>query len=274
VSKEKGIPMILAQHAYSDPEGFIKIPFILVDRLSYNVINNATKIIALSNAAKDFLINKGVHGGKITVIPSAVDTDAFRPLNESPYFDTWKIRNKLVILTIGRLIKLKGLEYLIYAMKIISKKFPQAMLVILGKGPEKYKLMELVSRLSLMNYVSIKETFIPYEEMPKVYAIADVFVLPSIYEVFGRVLLEAMSCGKPIVGTNIGGIRDIIVNGTNGFLVSPRDPYSLAEKISLLLSDEQMRLKFGYNGREIAKSKFDSRVIVDRVLGVFKEALT
>ena len=103
------------------------------------------------------------------------------------------------------------------------------------------------------------------------YAMSDVVVVPSIQEAFGLVVSEAMACGKPIVGSDVGGIRDQIINGYNGFLVSPKSPDEIAERILWLLENPDEATKMGQRGREIVERKFDISKRVDKVLKLYRK---
>jgi glycosyltransferase involved in cell wall biosynthesis len=160
------------------------------------------------------------------------------------------ISGKKVIFTNARIAPQKGLEYLIDAFKEVIEKVPDAILVIKAYSSDrKYegKILRKITELNLKNRVMIIKRQVPYEDLPKYYAIADVFVLPSVSEALGVVLLEAMASGVPIVATNVGGITDIVIHEYNGLLVRPHDSQGLAEAILKVLINEDLRKKLIQN---------------------------
>lgn len=127
----------------------------------------------------------------------------------------------------------------------MKTRHPEAKLVICGRDKRmKKKLEELAKRLGIEEDVlfvgEVKRSDISYY-----FAACDVFVIPSLSEGMPNAALEAMACAKPIVATNVGGLPEIVIDGVNGFLVKPKDPEALAEKICILLDNEEMRLKMG-----------------------------
>ncbi len=128
---------------------------------------------------------------------------------------------------------------------MVKTRHPEAKLVICGRDKRmKKKLEELAKRLGIEEDVlfvgEVKRSDISYY-----FAACDVFVIPSLSEGMPNAALEAMACAKPIVATNVGGLPEIVIDGVNGFLVKPKDPEALAEKICILLDNEEMRLKMG-----------------------------
>jgi glycosyltransferase involved in cell wall biosynthesis len=145
-----------------------------------------------------------------------------------------------IVLFVGRLIPLKGIIYLIRAFSAVREGFPDAMLVIVGEGEQRPDLEALAAGLGLGTSV-IFAGGQPHEDVIRLMRGADLFVLPSLIESFGIVLLEAMSCGLPIVASNVMGIPSIVTDAVNGFLVPPGDETALGTRIAELLADPQRR---------------------------------
>jgi glycosyltransferase involved in cell wall biosynthesis len=187
---------------------------------------------------------------KIRVIPMGIDPEKYR---QGPFSDLKnKYRIDHLVLSVGRLIDWKGTVYLIEAMPGVLRHFPETLLLIAGTGPEKESLVRRVRELGLesrVKFLGVVDT----RELISLYQSADVFILPSISkngktEALGVVLLEAMASGCPVIGSNVGGIPDIILDGNNGFLVPEKRPDLLAEKIVRILSDNKLQEKFRKNG--------------------------
>jgi len=189
----------------------------------------------------------GTVNDKIHVIPMGVDVGKFNINKRNSLKNDFN--SERCILTAARLIPIKGINYLIQSMMLILQSFPKAKLVICGDGPEKESLQKLAEELGISEHVCFKG-YIPHDEMVQYYMSADVFVLPSVEiggykEGLGVVLIEAMACGTPVIGTNVGGITDIITDDYNGLLVAERSPEDIAKKVIKILTDkdyaEQLR---------------------------------
>jgi glycosyltransferase involved in cell wall biosynthesis len=211
------------------------------------LVNNSSKTITNSNATRKFCLEAGLDGEKIDVIPFGVDTDFFRPL------DVYKDENIFQILSVGYLIERKGFEYLIRAMPHVLTEHENARLKIVGSGPLESKLKSLIYELDLGDQVEIVKN-VSDEKLLMMYNSADLFVLPSIVdsqgntEGLGVVLLEAMACGVPVIGSDVGGISDIIHDNVTGLLVSEKNSIELANAILNLVGNTNLRKKFSMDG--------------------------
>ena len=228
-------------------------------------LNNADKVVGISDATCN--TGKEISGRKdIEILPDGIDTETF-----NPRVDGNEIRKKygMFIFSSGRMVERKGFIYLIRAMPYILEKFPKIKLIIGGDGPEREKLENEVKKLNIKNSV-ILPGFIPDNDFPKYMKACDVFVLPSIIDRRGdtegsaTILLEAMACGTPGVGTKVGGVPYAIKNGKGGFLVEQKKPKQLAEKIIILLKDEKLRKEMGKVGRRYVEEKFSWEKIAER----------
>lgn len=165
-----------------------------------------------------------------------------------------------LILFVGRLIRWKGVHILIHAMNMVKKQIPNASLVIIGDGVCMNRLQDLVVNLHLDKAITFTGR-ISNQELISWYQRATVFVLPSISvdgqtEGLGVVLLEAMAFGVTVIGSNIGGIPDIIEDGINGTLVSPENPDELSDQIIKLLNEPELRKKLIYTAFKNVNEKF------------------
>jgi glycosyltransferase involved in cell wall biosynthesis len=200
---------------------------------------------------------------KISVIPNGVDVNEFRPLdNETPSSLLW----------CGRFVHEKGLEYLVEALRIIvtEKKRRSIKLTMVGDGPLLPKIHELVERNGLDENVRFVGD-LPHERIPTLMSEASVYVLPSLHEGMPYTLLEAMACGKPVIGSNIPGINDVIAHDRNGILVPAEDPKELACAIEKLLDDRKLRRDLGRNARQLVVMKYGWDTIVSRIERLYCE---
>jgi glycosyltransferase involved in cell wall biosynthesis len=203
------------------------------------VLNNSDVIVAQSSATKKKVIELYAPDKEVFVVPLPYSSYVFQNLPEE-YLRIKK--DEKCIIGVGRLIKRKGFDCLIRALSKIKGK--KTKLVLVGDGPEKKNLMDLARELNVSERV-LFPGFVSDEEKFQYLSNSDLFVLSSVYEPFGVVIQEAMQAGLPIVATNAGGASDLIVEGVNGYLVSPGDDDSLADRIERILSDDRVREDMG-----------------------------
>jgi len=153
------------------------------------------------------------------------------------------------IVCVARLSWEKGINYLISALPEIRQQFSSTHLVLVGDGPERGKLQNLVQELGLQDAVQFKG-FLPHKEALKEMAQAVVFVCPSLAEGLGNVFLEAQACQTPVIGTNVGGIPDIIQNGFNGFLIPPQDSSAISQAVKKIFGDPALGQKLVQNANK------------------------
>lgn len=252
-AKRDGITTVLSsERTYIPPDFKKRLGLALIDSsISQLIRENVDVLTTHCTAAKKFL--KEVIGVKreIEVVHVGVDSELFKPVKEPRDYISYGTED-LRILSVSRFHKYKGLEHLIRAMKKVIDEV-NAKLYLLGKGGEELYLKNLAKGLGLSSYVEFITTPIPNDEMPHIYSSCDIYVQPSIIEPYGIAVLEAMACGKPVVGTNVGGMLDTIAHGKTGFRVEPARSEELAEYI-LLLSEDKLRKRMGKNARERAEN--------------------
>jgi glycosyltransferase involved in cell wall biosynthesis len=198
----------------------------------------------------------------IKIIPPHIDTDLFS------YAEFFK-KNHYELLTVGALIKRKGIDLIIRSLKILQKEGFNVLLKIAGEGSERKNLEILAKKLGLNNVVFLG--WVPRKELVNLYRNCGVYVHSSYAETIPATIREAMSVGRPIVTTNVGVIDEYLKDGENGFLINKRDEYEFAEAIAKLLSDENLRYKIGLNNRRYALEKFSLRNIIKQWLEVYEE---
>jgi glycosyltransferase involved in cell wall biosynthesis len=197
------------------------------------------------------------------VIGAAIDAERFHPR-----VDGSRIRKQLgipppeeghVVLSVGRLVPHKGVEFLLEAVPHLR---PSAHLVVVGSGPWREVLEASASRQGIADRVTFAGG-VPWEELPEYYRAADVGVLPSIsrLEAFGLVGLESMASERPVVLSDIPGVREVIQDGRSGLLSRPTDPRDLAEKINTLIDDPTLRRDMGKRGRQRVLANFTWEVV-------------
>jgi glycosyltransferase involved in cell wall biosynthesis len=242
MTRTRFIPVIVIDLWYSMSE----LPALargLLKSLMLASLHTSYHILAISkNVEKELIENYKVQSENVSIYRYKI-SDIFNPhvpINMRKALNS----DGPIVLTICRISPQKGLEYLIRASQIVVRKIPNVKFVIkayTSEGTYKRHLLELVSECHVEKNFEIIERFSSYKELPMYVASSDVFVLPSISEGLGVVILEAMACGVPVIGTKIGGISDVIIDKYNGLLVHPRDTEGLANAIISLLSDEPLK---------------------------------
>ncbi|MBW4620969.1 MAG: glycosyltransferase [Cyanosarcina radialis HA8281-LM2] len=183
-----------------------------------------------------------------------VDTQKWYPLK-----DAFRSQPELFqAITVGRLHPCKGHDVLIGSIKLLADSNRQVMLTIVGAGPEEQNLKSLVRELELTDRVRFAGS-VSEEEIMALMNRSDVFVLASHAEPLGVVYMEAMASGVATIGTNAGGVPEIITDGQDGLLVPPENEVALKQAIELLMDDSQFRLQLARNGRKTTVERFDSR---------------
>lgn len=234
------------------------------------LLKAADRIIAVCRFVKEDIAKYGIDKAKIEVIHNGVDTEFFKP-SKKTFKEKYADKFDTLFVFLGRLIPQKGLPYLIDAMAEVAKEYPKTGLLIVGKGKEKSKLERRVRRLALDKNV-IFPGFIPEEQLPHVYSSADVYVLPSLWEVLPISLLEASACGAPLLASDAGGNPEVIENGVNGFIFKRGDTKALAQKMRTLIGDPKMRRKMGRESRRMAMKKFDWELIAKKTLKYYQDS--
>jgi len=243
--------------------------------LTSYALRHADKIVGISDVTCE--AGRRISGrDDIKILPDGIDTETFNPnIN-----DSYKIKkehgleNYFLIFSSGRMVERKGFRYLVEAMPYVLKVLPKTKLIIGGDGPERKSLEILANKLGVEGNV-IFPGFIPNRDFPKYMKAADVFVLPSIVDSRGdtegsaTILLEAMACGTPVIGTRVGGIPYAIRDGIGGYLVEQKSPKQLAEKIIFLLSSEKTRITAGRVGRKYVKKYFCWDKIAEEYTKIF-----
>jgi len=225
------------------------------------LIKHAHHLVVASPREKVQMIwSYGIPSEKISVIPCGVDSQLFIPHESFPSKTHLGLPPKRFILFVGRIDPVKGIDTLLKAMALVKSKselHQEVHLLIIGgevdttsssHDREMHRLQRLTSKLGLKNMVTFMGAQ-PQHQLPYFYSAAEVCVLPSRYESFGMVALEAMACGTPVIASKVGGLTSFIQDEVNGFLVPEGDEKSLAEKIITLLTNASLKETLGLLAR-------------------------
>ena len=236
------------------------------------VLDNANAVTGVSGAVKRAIQDTGIDKGiPVEVIPMGVDMSKFSPDN---YDESIKKEHGIkgnFLLFIGRLRELKGIDYLLGAMPKVVYEFPGVKLLIIGEGEEKENLTAFADKIDLLDKNVIFTGAVQNDKLPGYYATADIFIGPSTTEGLGLVFIEAMSCGCPVIASDIPALADIIIDGETGFVVPPKNSVKISEKIIALLKDKPLRDELKEQGRKHVLSRFDWETVAARYAGFLKK---
>ena len=222
------------------------------------------RIVVVAEFLKWNLVKKEwINPEKISTVYNGIDGDNF-----TMKFEREEITEELnispaskIIGIVARLDSIKNHRCLIKAMKTVSALFPDALLLVIGDGPLRVELEELVTFERLNKNILFLGT---RNDIPRLLSVLDIFVLCSLSEGLPLTILEAMAAGKSIVATNVGGIPEIIQDGTDGIIIPSDDSDGLADAISKLIRDEDKRHDMGVKARMKFEKKFTARAMVQR----------
>ena len=231
-------------------------------------INQSDAITAVSNNLREETLSNFAITKDIRVIHNFVDTHRFAKNPIDAFRKVIAPNDEKVILHASNFRKVKRIADVIYTFNKIQKEIPSKLLLV-GDGPERPAAEELSRSLGIFENTRFVGK---QQDMEDIYAIADLFLLPSEYESFGLSALEAMAAGSPVVATNTGGIPEIVVDGVNGFLSEIGDVESMSRQAISLLSNPILLKQFGKAAKEQA-NKFDIENIVPQYEKLYAEVL-
>ncbi len=242
--------------------------------LAKQVAMKARKIIVDAMCMKRIWTSMGIPQDKVEVIPFGVDTSLFNPnLNGNPIRKKLDIgKEDITIISTRPFFKHYDIECLINAVPIIIKKHRNVKFIIKGKGPLERRIRNLARKLHVTQHIRFTD-FVPYPEMPHYLSAADIYVSTSYIDSTSVSLLEAMACELPPVTTDIPGNREWVKNEVNGLLYPPRDHRTLAEKITQLIENKNLREKYGERCRQIVEKKATWKKCVSKLESIYLSLL-
>jgi D-inositol-3-phosphate glycosyltransferase len=218
---------------------------------------------------------------KISVVPGGVNLRRFRPRDQALARTALGIGARKVLLFVGRIQRLKGIDLLLRATARLVRAHPgwadELRVLIVGgrppengEGPESReldRLCRMAHRLGIGHLVEFVGA-VEQEQLPLYYAAADATVIPSLYESFGLVAVESMACGTPVIAARVGGLTATVRDGHSGYLVPWRDPALYAERLGAILADPALRQRLGANA-QCAAARYDWEQVADEIYGIY-----
>ena len=238
------------------------------------IAQTASRIVVASMHEKHLLTALcGADPDIINVVPCGVDLDLFMPMDKEVSRRKLGLRQgERIILFVGRIEPLKGIDILISAAAQLHEDENFRVLIVGGDDRTEQRVAELrahAERLGVDHHISWVGA-VPHEDLPDYYNAADVCVVPSYYESFGLVAIESMACGTPVVASRVGGLTTTISDGETGYLIPWRCPEPFAERLELLLDNDELRASFGQAARE-AVQRFRWANVADAVAAMYDE---
>ena len=276
IAKKYKKPLILTQHnTFIDFQSWLNIVEHLNDWVvGRMVLKDADKVITVSRKTMEYVLKLGADKSKTSVMYNGVDQNFFYPMNKEKSRDKLGLpENKMLILTVRRLVYKNGLDTLIESASLLARDFPNLLFIVIGNGPDRKFITNRIRQLGVNDNVRLAG-FVPEELLPLYYNAADYFVIPSSSgEGLPMVLLEAMACGLPVIATTVGGTPEIIKDMVNGALVPPRNQEALAHAISKLLSLKKESQAIRIENRKTVEAHFNWDRNMRQLIEVYEEFL-
>lgn len=223
------------------------------------VVNRSDRIISPSKEMKKMLVDRlNVDPLKIHVLHHGADTELFKPFSKEYARKLTRLpASKYVVLFVGRLVKEKGIPYVLR----VAHRLPGVLFVFIGRGQLK---------TNLKNCLILREK--KHEDLPVWMSAADVLVLPSESEGLPSVIIESLGCGTPVIVSDVGGCPEVVRDGRTGYVIPVGDVDALADRIEYLLDNAEMRLDMGKVGREDMLERYSARVAVKALKQIYETA--
>ncbi|MFT6915439.1 MAG: PEP-CTERM/exosortase A-associated glycosyltransferase [Motiliproteus sp.] len=287
VAQEKGIPFVYEMRAsWEDAavshgtckEGSLR--YLLSQKLEKKALRSADHIVTICQGLADRIQEWGIPQDKITVIHNGVDLQAFAPrtIKAPTLVKKHGLDNKIVLGFIGSFYRYEGLHILLDALSEIIKTLPQAHLLLVGGGQEEQALKHQAERLGLSPYVTFVGR-VPHQQISEFYSLIDLFIYPRESILLTEIVtplkpLEAMANQGMVIASDIGGHREMISQGHNGYLFKPNDPLALARTATDLLSQPDKWTALRQAGRDYVEQKRSWETSVARILPVYAQLVS
>ncbi|MHA1314108.1 MAG: glycosyltransferase family 4 protein [Candidatus Helarchaeota archaeon] len=241
--------------------------------LSKFLLKQATTIRVVSKKIKRSIIDSlRIPEDRIICFPVFTNIEAFSSFNQELSIRDKYLEYENIILFVGRLVAQKNVDFLIKAAKNVLKTHPDVLFLIIGDGPEREHLDKLVKELEIRDNVIFKGK-IENKDLIKNYFISDIFVLPSNYEGWGLVCIEALAARKPVIMTNTGCADEVVIDGHNGYVIPIGDVQTLAKKIIYLIENPEVRKQMGQFGWESIQGKYSLKENAFQYRDLFRKTI-
>lgn len=272
----RNVPAILNMQS-GDTEEFYRKKLGLFSFLYNWVYNKKYHYVVLSKYLKQRAKKHGIPDKQITIVPNGVNTSHFdsekiSKKKKQALIKKHNLQDKRVIFTASRLALKNAIDDVINAMPRVLEDVPNAVFVIAGTGELEQEHKQLAKNLNIEKNVRFVG-FVTHDKLPAYLSISDAFIRPSISEGFGNSFVEALACGVPIIGTNVGGIPDFLEHEKTGLFAKARDPQDIAKQLIRLLTDNKLADTIVRNGQHLVRERYDWNTIAQQHNNVIKKLL-
>jgi hypothetical protein len=240
------------------------------------ILEEVNRVLATCPAEVEELTELyGADPDRLSLVPCGVDAQTFRPVDRGEARRELGFPDRPTVVYVGRLVPRKGVDTLVDAFALLSDRLDARLVIVGGEpggSPEADRLSTLSRELGITEEVAFAGSR-PQGELYQYYGAADVAVTVPHYEPFGMTPLEAMACGTPVAGACVGGIKTSIADGETGYLVPPRDPETLADCLSRLLSDSKLRSRMGRAARQRIEDHYTWEHVATLAAATFSEVV-
>jgi glycosyltransferase involved in cell wall biosynthesis len=275
-AKKYNIPYVLQAHG-SLPRIMQKqsLKWIYDEFFGYKLLKDAAMVIALNKIELEQYRERFVPTEKIAIVPNGIDLSEFINM---PYKGEFKKKyslneNDKIILYLGRIHRTKGIDILIKSFKEVIDSLDCVKLILVGPDDGYFNdVKDLIKKLALEKNIIITGPLYGKEKL-EAYTDADIYVLPSRYETFPMSVLEAYACSKPVIASNVGGLKELILNGETGLLFESENIEQLANNILSLINDREKSKKIGIKGKQFVYDNFSIERITDVLVNCYKKII-
>ena len=242
----------------------------ITSKFTYNVL--AHKIVTVSEYVRNYLISEGISPSKITAVHTCVDINKFDPENVKDGLrkELGVVAATPIIGTVSILRRKKGHHILLDAIPEILKEIPEAVFVFAGNGPQEENILNKIKALDLEGKIFMLGL---RHDIPDILKSIDLFVLPTLQEALGTSFIEAMAMETPVIGTDVGGVGEVIKDGVNGYMIKPNDSSDLAKTIIKVLKADQRGKMMGMEGRRMVLKNFSAERMCEQMFALYVSLL-
>lgn len=271
------VPLVLATvHYPGTPHGFVAHLLLRFGAFLTDCFTCVSEAAEKSWFGDSFLIDlekpTDFSGRRHLTIPNALDVDVIDKAlaTELPRVieTALKLEGKIIVGTVARLSREKGIDNLLKAFASIKKKISHSHLLIVGDGNQRDNLQSLARQLGIDNSITWMGQ-LSWVEAVKCMSLMHVVIVPSRFEGFGLTAVEAMACGKPVAASNVDGLSEIIEEGISGLLINSEDSMAFAKTVTALLKDEKRRKEIGISARRRVQQKYSYLLYLKRVKALY-----
>lgn len=238
--------------------------------LTYTLLPD--KIVTVSEYVRSLFIEKGIKPDKVITIPSGIDIRKFDPAKSGNTFrEEIGVNSSVPLIVMVAILRVrKGHYYFVHAAKKVVEEFPDARFLIVGDGPQRTNIEHYIKELGLKDNVLMLGL---REDIPRILASADLYVIPSLSEGMGQSTMEAMAMGVPVIASDVGGLPELVINDQTGILVPPKNIPALAKAIIGLLSDKGRSERLAAQAKQSVVRCYSIERTVEKTLNLYSELL-